>query len=181
MKYSISLLAVLWVMVQAGAVAQSRELVEVSFAYTRQPGSGSNQFALWIEDAQGRYIKTLYATRFTAQGGLERRPQSIPQWVKQSGLKGMSRSQIDSFTGATPQAGSLSYRWDGTDQGGAAVPSGEYHLYVEATFRNENRVVYQAVVQLGGNPQETQAEAQYFGKDTAGRTMIGPVTVRYQR
>ncbi|MDR3334133.1 MAG: DUF2271 domain-containing protein [Treponema sp.] len=153
MKYSISLLAVLWVMAQAGAAAQSRELVEVSFSYTRQPGSGSNQFALWIED--GRYVKTLYATRFTAQGGWERRPQSIPQWVKQSGLRGMSRSQIDSFTSATPQAGSRNYRWDGTDQGGAAVPSGEYHLYIEATFRNENRVMYHAVVQLGGNPRET--------------------------
>ncbi|MDR2393216.1 MAG: DUF2271 domain-containing protein [Treponema sp.] len=160
--------------------AQSPGNVEIRFSYIRQAGSGSNQFAIWVEDAQARVIKTIYATRFTAQGGWERRPEAIPQWVKQSGLAQMNQAQIDAFTGATPPAGSLNYQWDGTDQKGAAVPPGTYQVYVEASLRGENRVVYQALVEIGGGSREIQAQARYFGNSRGERNMIGPVTVRYK-
>jgi hypothetical protein len=152
--------------------------VEVSFVYTRQSGSGSNQFAVWIEDAQGRYVKTLYATRFTAAGGWQRRPLSLPQWVKQSKLAEMNKTQIDALTGPTPQSGSLRYVWDGTDSAGRTVSAGEYRVFVEATFRNENCAVYTATVKLGEKGQST-AQVQYLGSGTAERGMIGPVTVTY--
>ena len=152
--------------------------VEVSFAYTKQNGMASNQFAVWIEDAQGRFIKTLYATRFTAAGGWERRPLSIPQWVKRSNLAGMNKTQIDAITGPTPKSGNLRYTWDGTDSTGRTVSAGEYRVFVEATLRNENQVIYTATVKLGEKGQ-TAARAQYAGSGTAERGMIGPVTVTY--
>ncbi|MDR1955766.1 MAG: DUF2271 domain-containing protein [Treponema sp.] len=164
----------------SGLAAQSSGNVEIRFSYAKQPGSGSNQFAIWVEDAQGQVIKTIYATRFTAQGGWERRPQSIPQWVKQSGLARMNKAQIDAFTAATPLAGILRYQWDGTDQKRVPVPPGIYQVYVEATLRGENRVVYQAQVEIGGGPVEIQAQARYFGTGEAERNMIGPVTVQYK-
>jgi len=82
--------------------------VEISFAYQKQTGMGSNQFAIWIEDSSGRYIKTLYATRFTAKGGWQKRPQSLPGWVKASQPLNAPSSEIDAITGATPSAGNLS-------------------------------------------------------------------------
>jgi hypothetical protein len=154
--------------------------LEVSFTYTRQSGFGSNQFALWIEDAQGRYVKTLYATRFTASGGYAKRAQSIPDWVRQSGIAGLSKVQADALTGATPRTGRLSYRWDGTNQAGAAVPPGEYQVVLEASLRNENRVLYRAPVQLGdsaGASGEPELEPRYFGNDTKVRAMIREVRV----
>ncbi|MDR2633320.1 MAG: DUF2271 domain-containing protein [Treponema sp.] len=160
--------------------AQSPGSVDIRFSYLRQAGSGSNQFAIWVEDAQARVIKTIYATRFTAQGGWERRPESIPQWIKQSGLARMNQAQIDAFTGVTPRAGSLRYQWDGTDQKGAPVPPGTYQVYVEASLRGENRVVYQAPVEIGGGAREIQAQVRYFGTSQAERNMIGPVTVQYK-
>ncbi|MDR0598631.1 MAG: DUF2271 domain-containing protein [Treponema sp.] len=162
-----------------GLYAQTAVKVEVSFTYTRLSGSGSNQFAVWIEDAQGRYVKTLYATRFTALGGWKKRDLSIPQWVKQSGLAAMSQSQIDAITSPTPQTGGVRYVWDGTDSAGRAVPAGEYKVFVEASLRNENRVIYTAPVQVGGKPAQVTAQAHYFGLSTAERGMIGPVTVKY--
>jgi hypothetical protein len=160
--------------------AQSPGAVEIRFSYLRQPGSGSNQFAVWVEDTRNRVIKTIYATRFTAQGGWERRPQSIPQWVKQSGLAQMNQAEIDAFTTATPPSGFLRYQWDGTDQKGAPVPQGTYQVYVEASLRGENRVVYQAPVEIGGGMREIQATTRYFGSSGAERNMIGPVTVQYK-
>jgi hypothetical protein len=169
--------ALINMVVPARAFAQSNR-VEVSFTYASQRGYSSNQFAVWIEDAQGRYVKTLYATRFTAAGGWKRRANSLPQWVKQSSLAEMGRAQVDALTGPTPKSGSLRYVWDGTDSTGRAVSAGEYRVFVEATLRNENRVLYTAAVKPGEKGPVTAA-ARYFGSDTAERGMIGPVTVTY--
>jgi hypothetical protein len=159
-------------------VSAQTSRVEVSFTYTKQSGFASNQFAVWIEDTQGRYIKTLYATRFTAAGGWQKREYSLPLWVKQSNLEGMNKTQVDALTGATPKSGNLRYVWDGTDAMGRSLPAGEYRVLMEAALRNENYVLYTAVVKLGERGQVT-AQARYFGSSTKERGMIGPVTVRY--
>ena len=44
--------------------------VEIRFA----PGAAKLQIAVWIEDAQGRYVDTPYVTRLTGQFGLGNRP-----------------------------------------------------------------------------------------------------------
>jgi hypothetical protein len=180
MKRSTGLWFILGGLLLSGLYAQSGSpgTVEISFPYTRQLGAASNQFAVWIEDAGGRVVKTLYATAFTARGGWERRPESIPLWVSRSGLAGMSRQSLDALTGPTPGDGALRYAWNGTGQNGGRLPPGTYQVYVEATLRRENRVLYQAAVELGGGPAEIEAEAQYFGTGTAERGMIGPVTIR---
>jgi hypothetical protein len=157
--------------------ASSPGTVEISFTYTRQSGFASNQFAVWIEDAQGRYVKTLYATRFTAEGGYAIRLESIPDWVKKSRLADMSKTQVDALTGATPKTGLLSYRWNGTDQAGAAVPAGEYRIFLEASLRGGNRVLYSAPVQLGASSGPAVLQPQYFGNDTRVRAMISGVKV----
>ena len=183
MKKPLFVLFVAALFVPAALVAQANpptvtNRVEVSFAYTSQRGFSSNQFAVWIEDLQGRHVKTLYATRFTANGGWQKRDQSIPLWVKQSGLKGMSKAQIDAITGPTPKTGILRYVWDGTDSTGRAVSAGEYRVFVEATLRGENRVLYSAAIKRGEKGSAV-AQAQYFGSNTAERGMIGPVSVTY--
>src|SRR5215470_12350337 len=82
---------------------QQEGVVELTFSFARQSGYSTNQFAIWIEDSQNHHVKTIYATRFTANGGWSRRPSSIPMWVRQSELSTMSKTQIDTVTGATPR------------------------------------------------------------------------------
>jgi hypothetical protein len=154
--------------------------VEVSFVYNKQGGFASNQFAVWIEDAQGRYVKTLYATKFTATGGWKKRELSIPLWVKQSGPGGMNKSQIDALTGSTPRGGNLRYVWDGTNQAGLAAAAGGYRVFVEATLRDENRVLYTADITLGESGAVTPPP-RYFGNGAAERGMIDRVTVTFGR
>ncbi|MCL2599658.1 MAG: DUF2271 domain-containing protein [Treponema sp.] len=176
------LLLVLFTGVGSALFAQENR-VEVSFDFTRQGGIASNQFAVWVEDAQGRYVRTLYATRFTAASGWRRREGSLPQWVRQSGLAQRNQAQVDALTGPTPGTGTLRYVWDGMDYAGRAVPQGEYRLFVEASLRWDDRVLYTAVVRLGGaeraGTRRVNATARYFGTGTAERGMIGPVTVTF--
>ena len=175
----ICIVSVLFTSVNMFAQTKStsgKNKVEVKFTYTKQKGFSSNQFAVWIEDAQGRYVKTLYATKFTATGGWKKRDLALPLWVKKSNLAGMNKAQIDAITSSTPKNGNLSYVWDGTDSAGKVVPSGEYKVFVEATLRNENIVVYTATVKPGEKSQTT-AQAKYSGPSTEERGMIGSVTV----
>jgi len=158
--------------------------VEVSFVFNRQSGSSSNQYAVWVEDSRGNLVKTLYATRYTANGGWERRPQSIPLWVSKSGLSALPKRDIDAITSATPRTGTQNYRWDGTDKNGNRLAAGEYQVFLEATLRGENRVLYSAAVTLGsgtGSPVEAQVKADYFGSGTSERGMIEGVRVVYRQ
>jgi hypothetical protein len=134
----------------------------ISFDFERQSGWASNQFAVWIEDTDGNFVTTLYATRYTANGGFKDRPESISEWVNKSGLAVMEQSEIDAISGATPQTGRLSYTWDLTDTEGNTVPSGEYRFFVEGSLRWSNRVIYSGIIDIGGETATVKAEPQYF-------------------
>jgi len=142
----------------------SSELGEfnLSLNYVKQSGSASNQFAVWIEDMSGNLIKTLYATRFTANGGYKNRPDSIPTWVEKSNLNSMSKTEVDAITGATPKTGILSYTWDLTDNNDNAVSPGEYKFFVEGSMRWKNRVLYSGVINIGDNPATIQGDAEFI-------------------
>jgi len=159
----------------------SQPAAELSFSFTRLSGSASNQFAVWVEDSQGRYIKTLYATRYTANGGWKRRETSIPIWVKKSGLSNLTNAQIDALTGATPRTGALTYTWDGTDSSGAAVQAGDYFLFLEGTLRWENQVLYRAPIRLGRGAASAEVSVEYTGDAGADRAMIADVKARTLR
>ena len=159
--------------------AASQPVAELSFSFTRQSGPGSNQFAVWIENEEGRYMTTLFATNFTANGGWQQRETSIPLWVKRSGISGMDKTQTDGFSGATPNSGSLTYTWDGTDSRGIALPAGGYVIFLEGTLRGDNQVIYRAPIRIGGGATEAQVSVEYIGTPPGSeREMIGNVTAR---
>ena len=66
MKKIITLFAMALLFI-ASASAQKATKLEVSFNYEKQAGGGSNQYAVWIEDAKGRVVKTLFVTAFTTK------------------------------------------------------------------------------------------------------------------
>jgi len=171
---------VLMVIVHAGTAAQ-QTAVELTFNFSRQSGAASNQYAIWIEDAHGRHIKTIYATRWTANGGWSRRPTSIPLWVKQAGVSEMTSAQIDAVSGATPRTGDLTFMWDGTNSRGMSVPAGNYILVIEGTLRWENIVYYRAPIALGQGAANANVNVEYLGDSTSERSMISNVRVRVLR
>lgn len=171
----------------ADAASPVSGAVTISFDFEKQSGYASNQFAVWIEDADGQYIQTLYATRFTANGGYKNRPDAVPVWVEHSGLANMEN--VDAVTGVTPKSGPLSYTWDLTDTAGVPVPDGTYKFFVEGSLRWKNRVLYSGKIEIGGAAASAEAEAQFIYEaspdqpaltdESPERGMIGPVTAEY--
>ncbi len=139
----------------ASAVQRDDDIVAITFDFSKQSGYASNQFAVWIEDANGKLVKTLFVTQFTANGGYEKRPDAIPVWVARSGIA--QDTAQDATSGATPKSGSLRYVWDLTDETGARVADGTYTYYVEGTLRWKNHVLFSGEIDLNGEAASGEA------------------------
>jgi len=147
--------------------------VVVTFNYEKQSGWASNQFAVWIEDINGNYIKTLYVTDWTANGGYNTRPDSIPVWVEKSAVSSAQNSDIDAVSGATPRAsGTHSYTWDLTDVNGDFVKPGEYKFFVEGTLRWKNQVMHSGVIDISGDSVVVEADAVFTFEASDGQAAL---------
>ena len=143
----------------ATTVQRQDDIVAITFDFSKQSGYASNQFAVWIEDANGKLMKTLFVTQFTANGGYKKRPDAIPAWVERSGIA--KDTALDANSGATPKSGSLRYVWDLMDETGARVADGTYTFYVEGTLRWKNHVLFSGAIDLNGETVSAEATAQY--------------------
>lgn len=151
--------------------------VTVSLPYVRQPGRASNQFAVWVEDAKGNFIRTLYVTNYTGQGGFRIRKDCLPTWVRRSGAATAAKAELDAVSGATPATGTQNYVWDCTGADGKTAPPGRYRIFVEGTLYWKSRVLYTANITLGKEPSTVRAMPQYSVKSSSHSSMLGTVTV----
>ena len=166
----------------SSAEKESRgDSVTVSFDFKRGGTPASNQYAVWIEENEGNLVKTLAATNFTANGGYKTRKDSIPTWVAKANPADMTADEVDTVSGATPQAGKISYTWDGTDSVGEKVPDGTYHVYLEGTLYWSSQVLYSGSFILGSEGQGDIEVISNYTEDTAqNRDMIQNVKVEYR-
>lgn len=152
----------------------------ISFDFKRG-GVASSQYAVLIEDAQGKLVRTLYATSFTARGGYAYREDAIPMWVRKSNLSQLATQQVDAFTGATPQNKKLTYQWNGTDDNGKQLPAGTYHFCVEGTCYWQSRILYSGNVVWKGKAQpQIKVEQKRFHASDRNADMITNLQASYK-
>jgi len=177
-------LAVVLLVLAAGAQAQTaRGTVTIRYTLHRIPGRGSNQIAVWIEDAKGALVRTLFATDFMARrGGFRLRPQVCPEWVAAAGLDRMSPAQVDAVSGATQEPGTISLVWDCRTAGGDPVPPGTYLYKVEGNIRMGQRVLWTGSIRVGTSASDSVAAPQYLPDASAAKagTILEGVTARFQ-
>ena len=155
-------------------------ILEISFDFVRGTTPASSQFAVWIEDSSGNLVKTLYVTNFTANGGYAKRKESIPTWVSKAKPSVLTETELDAISGATPQAGRLSYSWDGTDENGNTVAEGSYTLYLEGTLYWTSSILLHGDFEYGGEEMENiPLTADYTEDEPTNRDMVTNVSARY--
>lgn len=187
-KYFVPLLVVLTIgMAQKknDKFAQANAL-EVSFSYQRQSGPGSNQYAVWIENDKGEFVKTLFVTSYTTKGrvrgneqpmrGYVKRPACVPTWVKASKASEQTDQQLDAVTGATPQmSGKQTFTWDFTDQQGKTVRQGTYKVFVEATLFNASTIIYSGTFSTQDKAGKIDLTSQLTEPDETHKDMVTDV------
>ncbi len=85
------------------------------------------QTAIWVEDAEGTYITTVYVSGFS--GHAKSSQVNLPVWAQTSEFQG-----ADAVTGASIDLGHHVYTWDLKDLTGTTVKPGEYKILVEVAF-----------------------------------------------
>jgi len=89
-----------------------------------------NILAIWIEDADGNFVKTLMAYA-------QNRRTHLNTWQASTAAAGSEFDVTDAITGATRNShANRSAMWDATDFNGNVVPDGEYKLWFELTDKN---------------------------------------------
>ena len=165
-----------------GKVAKANNL-EVSFNYQKQAGPGSNQYAVWIENEKGEFVKTLFVTAYTTKGrarGAEQpkrgyivRPTCVPTWVKTSKAEEKTDLQLDAVTGATPQVGGVqTFTWDFTDENGKTVAKGTYKVKVEATLFFDSDIIYMGTFSTQDKPGDIALTSELTKADEQHKDMV---------
>jgi tetratricopeptide (TPR) repeat protein len=85
------------------------------------------QTAVWIENAEGEFVKTIYVSGFS--GNAKEKQVNLPVWAKSSEF-----ADVDAVTGASINLGQHIYIWDLADYNGNRVNPGEYKVFVEVSY-----------------------------------------------
>ncbi|MDD4921272.1 MAG: DUF2271 domain-containing protein [Bacteroidales bacterium] len=163
----------------AKAGQQAANTVVVSYDLHKIPVYATNQWAIWVEDSSGKFIRTLFATRFTAKGGYIKRTSSLKTWVEKSFWKDASAEEIDALSSATPSAGGQSVTWDCTDKKGNKVPDGKYTICMEGNLRQGKMMYAKAIVSVGGKSQKITADLNFVPEEGKSEPLFENVTVEY--
>jgi len=86
--------------------------------------------AMWIEDEQGNWVKTLLAYAAT-------RKTHLNTWEAATTEAGSPFNTVDAITGATRSShATRTCTWNGTGVDGTLVPDGNYKVWMELTDKN---------------------------------------------
>ena len=81
------------------------------------------QTAVWVEDAEGIFVKTLYVSGFS--GYAKQKQVVLPAWGS------ISEFETNNTTGASVARGRHLFAWDCTDGNGERVKDGSYTIWAE--------------------------------------------------
>ncbi len=109
------------------------------------------QTAVWVEDKEGKFVKTIYVSGFS---GYARSMGRIPQWTVSSQFV-----DVDAVTGASIDLGYHVFNWDIRSPAGDQVKPGEYVIKVETAFWPSRQYqIVEAPITLGKKPAEVIVE-----------------------
>jgi tetratricopeptide (TPR) repeat protein len=84
------------------------------------------QTGVWVEDASGKFVKTLYVSGFA--GYAKEKQIDLPEWGRKTAF------ETDGTTGASIDWGKHTFFWDLTDHNGKRVADGTYKVQVEVSW-----------------------------------------------
>ena len=114
------------------------------------------QTAVWVEDAKGEYVATVYASGFA--GFVKEKQVTLPLWAASSGFEG-----VDAVTTASIDVGHYVYLWNLMDFKGEKVKKGKYTVKVETCYWPSMKYqMVETVVTVGGKGEFNRVEEGNF-------------------
>jgi len=110
------------------------------------------QTAVWIEDKNGKFIKTLYVSGFS--GYVKEKQLWLKKWAESS-----KYVDTDAITAASIDVGHHIYLWELKDHTGKKVKPGEYVVKVEvSSWPSMKYQLVSAAIKIGGKGDKSRVE-----------------------
>ena len=169
-------------------------------------GAGENwkqkrepQFAIWLEDSEGNYIKTLYVTERASHKSWimspkEGRPESLPVWYNASNFAPSKKAapdlKLDAVTSATPKGGIIfDAKLEDKDyviraEFNTSFDYNDFYTKKNSGVNGQPSVIYEAEIPADFNKASEEIRLEFVGtgaldgtdglihKDTAGLTTV---------
>jgi hypothetical protein len=130
MKNLLSFITLLFITIIANAQTDGTLTVTATTSSTGGNYAPKNIVAIWIEDNQGHFVKTLLAYA-------QNRKTHLNTWEASTTAAGSPFNTVDAVTGATRTShATRSCTWNGTDVNGTLVADGTYRIRMELTDKN---------------------------------------------
>jgi hypothetical protein len=126
-------------------------VVSVDFVLGFQDGLAP-QTAVWIEDKNGKFIKTLYVSGFS--GHVKEKQLWLKEWAASS-----KYIDSDAVTAASIDLGHHIYLWELKDHTGKQVKSGKYVVKVEvSSWPSMKYQLASTTIEIGGKEKRSTNE-----------------------
>lgn len=126
-------------------------VVSVDFVLGFQDGLAP-QTAVWIEDKNGKFVKTLYVSGFS--GHVKEQQLWLKEWAASS-----KYIDTDAITAASIDVGHHIYLWNLKDHTGKNVKSGEYVVKVEvSSWPSMKYQLASTIIEIGGKEKRSASE-----------------------
>jgi hypothetical protein len=162
--------------VKEGAVPATGEL-EISYQFN--PGKGvepSYQVAFWLEDEQGKFVKSVLVAEYLSYGGFSD-PRICPDWSKVAEWEDVPEQEFDAVTRPTPPVGGHTLKIDCRERG---IPPGSYFYCVQVHIVENYNVLYKGQIRIGEKADESLAKPSYAPeKHPEGGDVLSDVKARY--
>ena len=146
--------------------AKSEVQIDVNLPTSKDASNYRPYVAVWIESEKGKVIKTVSVWAKEADWLKDMR-----RWWRKAGR--YDQGELDAISGATRRPGIHTVKWDGTDQQGNTVASGNYIVNIEAAREHGSRSWGRVPITSTDNKTYTTEAAEELGAMT--------ITVRHRK
>jgi hypothetical protein len=152
-------------------------ILEISFLFNKAEGVvPSYQIAIWLENEEGRLVKTLFVSEYLAGPGIGLEVV-CPDWVKQAHWDKVDDSEAEAVTGPTPPIGVNTMKFDCRQR---AIMPGNYRYCLQAHINENYNILYRGRITVGKQASEDSAEAFYSPrKHPLASEILHAVRARY--
>ena len=113
--------------------------------------------AIWLEDANGKIVRTLYVSQELSDTGYKLR-RACPDWVKQANWSAAPKSDVAAVTAPTPNVGVSEMTFDLTKLG---VAPGTYGFRFQVHISEQYNVLHRGQFSAGGPDLAVTLETVY--------------------
>ncbi|MCX6544518.1 MAG: DUF2271 domain-containing protein [Acidobacteria bacterium] len=132
--------------------------------------------AMWLEDMQGRLVKTLFVSQELSNGEYKL-GQACPDWVKLAHWEKAPKPEVDAVTAPTPNVGAEEKIFDLAALG---VPPGTYQFKFQVHITEQYNVLHYGQIAVGPANAQAKIEIAYGpGKLAVTDQFVRDVEVRY--